>query len=153
MKWLRDCSLQEVAKALAWLLLLVIFTYTPVLYALFLKESCLWTEYFTLQGGAFALFVNIGVLGMVMIDFFSVRPSLDASEAVLVFASIFFVFIIYFHSSMVLNGEVAVYKPIINNRWLSPVAHLCFLLIVWYFKFLSIRKPKDRPSIIATPIS
>lgn len=143
-------NVQNIWRALAWVLLLVIFTYTPIVAAAFMKEGDVLAEYFKSQHHAIALFVNIGLLGMVLIDYFSVYPTVDGRLAIILSVGVLALFVIYIHAGIVFYDKGSLYKGIINNRWLSVAAHIVLLLIVGFIKFLSLSKPG--PYLVATEV-
>lgn len=140
----------NILKALMWLLLLVIFTYTPILVSLLLNNGSVMEAYFNSQHQAISLFINLGLLGMVLIDYFSVFPSIDGKMVVYLSIGVLALFVIYVHSGIIFYGNGYLYKGIINNQWLSVTAHIILLLIVLYIKYLSLSKPNSY--IVATSV-
>lgn len=140
----------NILKALMWLSLLVIFTYTPILVSLLLNNGSVMEAYFNSQHQAISLFINLGLLGMVLIDYFSVFPSIDGKMVVYLSIGVLALFVIYVHSGIIFYGNGYLYKGIINNQWLSVTAHIILLLIVLYIKYLSLSKPNSY--IVATRV-
>lgn len=140
----------NILKALMWLSLLVIFTYTPILVSLLLNNGSVMEAYFNSQHQAISLFINLGLLGMVLIDYFSVFPSIDGKMVVYLSIGVLALFVIYVHSGIIFYGNGYLYKGIINNQWLSVTAHIILLLIILYIKYLSLSKPNSY--IVATRV-
>ena len=135
---------------MAWLGLLVIFTYTPIIAAIFVKNGNIVMEYFNMQHQAISLFVNMGLIGMVLIDYFTTSHSIDRYTMCLIFIGILALFVIYVHTGIIYNGKGGLYTRIINNKWLSFVAHVVLLFVVGIIKYLSMNKPE--PYIVAEQI-
>lgn len=143
-------KVMNVLKALAWLLLLVLFTYTPIVAAMFMNNGSVVDSYFESQHLAISLFVNLGLLGMVLIDYFSVSPTIDWRVALILSIGVFATFVVYVHCGIIHDEKGYLYKYIINNRWLSPLFHCVLLTVIWYIKYRSLSKPGSY--IIATRI-
>ena len=141
-----------VLKTLSWVILLAIFTYTTLFAELFKSEGNVLCAYYKMQETEIALLVNLGILGMVMVDYFGTRLGIDGKKTLDVFIGIFAIFIVYIHSGIMSSGTGSSYICIVNNNFLSLVAHLVFLSIASYFKYLSLRKPKEERSFVATTV-
>lgn len=140
----------NVLKALAWLLLLVLFTYTPIIAAMFMNNGSVVVSYFESQHLAISLFVNLGLLGMVLIDYFSVYPTIDGRIALVLSIGVFATFVIYVHCGIISHDNGHLYRGIINNKWLSPLSHSVLLVVIWHIKYRSLNKPDSY--IIATKV-
>ena len=141
-----------ISRTLFWLMLLVLFTYTPIFAELFKDEGNVLSLYYKIQKEDIALFVNIGLLGMVMIDYFGTKFALNVFRTLLLFFGIVAIFVIYVHSGIMDSNTGDRYIPIVNNNFLSLIAHAVLLLIAGYFKYISLMKPKDERSYAATSI-
>lgn len=142
--------IMNILKALAWLLLLVLFTYTPIIAAMFMNNGSVVDSYYESQHMAISLFVNLGLLGMVLIDYFSVYPTIDWRVALVLSIGVFATFVIYVHCGIIYHGKGYLYKYIINNIWLSPISHCVLLAVIWNIKYRSLSKPVSY--IIATKV-
>lgn len=143
-------NLMDKMKALAWLLLLVFFTYTPILATMFLSGGSMLDAYYDSQYRPVALFVNLGLLAMVLIDYFSVYPTIDRRLALVLSLGVFAAFVVYVHAGIVHFEKGYLYKGIINNRWLALAAHGILLMVVWFIKFRSLNKPSSY--LVATEV-
>lgn len=136
--------------AIGWLLLLIFFTYTSLVATLFMADGDFLTDYVESQHQSVALFVNIGLLCMVSIDYFCNKPYLDLKYAIILFIGIISLFVVYAHSGILFTKTGYLYKRILNNNWLSFFAHIVFLGTVLIIKYWSLRKPDAY--VIATEI-
>lgn len=134
---------QDIGKAFTWLMLLVLFTYTPIISAMLVKDGNALIEYINNQHQAISLFVNLGMLGMVLIDYFGALPSIDGKTTILLSMGVLALFVIYVHSGIIYGGNGYLYRCVINNKWLSIVAHIVFLFIVGKIKYLSLNKTES----------
>jgi hypothetical protein len=141
-----------IGRTLFWLMLLVLFTYTPIFAELFKINGNVLCAYYKMQKEDIALFVNIGLLGMVMIDYFGTKFAINGFRTLLLFFGIVAVFVIYVHSGIMDSNTGDNYAKIVNNNYLSMIAHVVLLLIAGYFKFVSLMKPKDERSYAATSV-
>lgn len=141
-----------ISRTLFWLMLLVLFTYTPIFAELFKDEGNVLCIYYKIQKEDIALFVNIGLLGMVMIDYFGTKFALNGFRTLLLFFGIVAIFVIYVHSGIMDSNTGEKYIRIVNNNFLSLIAHAVLLVIAGYFKYISLMKPKDERSYAATSV-
>lgn len=139
-------------RTVFWLMLLVLFTYTPVFAESFKENGDILGAYYKMQKEDIALFVNIGLLGMVMVDYFSTKLAINAVRTLLLFFGIIAVFVIYVHSGIMFSETGNDYIKIVNNNYLSIIAHVVLLLIAGYYKYVSLMKPKNEHSYAATSI-
>lgn len=145
-------TVQVIARTLFWLLLLVLFTYTPIFAEMFKKGGDILCAYYMMQKENIALFVNIGILGMVIIDYFGTKLAINGFRTLLLFFGIVAIFVIYIHSGIMYSNAGNDYIKIVNNNCLSMIAHAVLLVIAGYFKYISLMKPKDERSYVATSI-
>lgn len=90
-----------IGRTVFWLMLLVLFTYTPIFAELFKENGNVLCIYFKMQKEDIALFVNIGLLGMVMIDYFGTKFAINAFRTLLLF------FVIYYcYSQLLVHSSV-----------------------------------------------
>lgn len=141
-----------IGRTVFWLMLLVLFTYTPIFAELFKENGNVLCIYYKMQKEDIALFVNIGLLGMVMIDYFGTKFAINAFRTLLLFFGIVAIFVIYVHSGIMFSNAGDGYTKIVNNNYLSIIAHVVLLFIAGYFKYVSLMKPKDERSYVATSI-
>lgn len=144
--------LRVIAKTVFWLMLLVLFTYTPLFAEMLKTEGNVLCVYYCMQKEGIALFVNIGLLGMVMIDYFGTKFDINGFRTSLLFLGIIAIFVIYFHSGIMNSNTGDEYVKIVNNNFMSIIAHIILLMIVGYFKFISLMKPVDERSYAATSV-
>lgn len=141
-----------IGRTVFWIMLLVLFTYTPIFAELFKEGGDVFCAYYKMQKEDIALFVNIGLLGMVMIDYFGTKFAISGLRTLLLFFGIVAVFVINVHSRIMDSNTGYLYTKIVNNNYLSIIAHAVLLLIAGYFKFVSLMKPKDERSYAATSV-
>lgn len=144
--------LRVIAKTVFWLMLLVLFTYTPLFAEMLKTEGNVLCAYYCMQKEGIALFVNIGLLGMVMIDYFGTKFDINGFRTSLLFLGIIAIFVIYFHSGIMNSNTGDEYVKIVNNNFMSIISHIVLLMIVGYFKFISLMKPVDERSYAATSV-
>ena len=141
-----------ILRSAVWVLFLVFFTYTPVIVALFVTDKDVLCTYYEMQKAPVSLLVNFGLLGMVVWDYFSVKPTMDIRVTICLFVGLLALFVIFFHANIMFTGTGKSYSDIINNDCLSFIAHFILLLAVGYLKYLSAKEPHEKAAIVVTPV-
>ena len=78
---------------------------------------------------------------MVLIDYFSVYPTIDGRLAIVLSIGVLALFVIYVHTGIVFYKKGYLYNQWINNNWLSVAAHVVLLFVIGLIKYLSLSKP------------
>lgn len=77
-----------IGRTVFWLMLIMLFTYTPIFAELLKAKGNILCAYYNMQKEDIALFVNIGLLGMVMIDYFGTKFAINGFRTLLLFFGI-----------------------------------------------------------------
>lgn len=122
-----------------WLALITLFTYTSLIhFALRISGIPFFHEYCSNQQYGISLFVNLGLLSMVMFDYIGMGEKITAKMVVLILFAVFLIFGIYLHANIYIAQKLQDYICPINSNYLSIVLHLLFYVILYYIKVKSI---------------
>ena len=140
------------AISLSWLLLIIFFTYTTILAAIFLTEESFDTEYFSCQCMIISMIVNIGLMAMVVFDLMSAGKQLSNLDVFFLLVGICFAVGIYGHAGIMCNNSNGQYTFPLNWKGFSFVLHLLLFIILWRLKAKSLFVVADSRTCIAKKI-
>ena len=120
-----------------WLLLIVLFTYTPLVSAGLKVDVVFADTYCRNQYDWIAMFVNFGLLLMVVFDYWGTgkRPTTVLWAWSIVASAI--VMAIFAHTGMYVRKELTAYVHPFSDYRLSYILHLAFFGILLYIKIKS----------------
>ncbi len=134
----------HVVLSIAWLILIVFFTYTPLVH--FALKSTANTsfisEYSNHQYCGIALIVNLGLLIMVIFDYIGANKKVSVKLLVSVLVAVALIIGIYLHVGAYVANTLWQYIYPIKSHSLSIVFHVLFLLIVLSIKTKSMESNK-----------
>lgn len=120
--------------ALAWLLLMVFFTYTAILSESMVAANSFESVHWTNQCTLIALIVNCGLLFMVVFDYMLAGKSIPHVVLWMVFIGIILAIGIYGHTKVLYASETEKYKFPLSWEPLARWLHLLFLIILLWLK-------------------
>ena len=120
--------------ALAWLLLMVFFTYTTILSESMVAGSSFECVHWTNQYSLIAMMVNCGLLFMVVFDYMLIGKSMSFTMIWVIFLGIIIAICIYGHTSIMATNTASEYKSPLDWPSLSICLHLVFLIILLWLK-------------------
>lgn len=123
-------------RSLFWVVLMVFFTYTPILISFLMVGDSVDAVYFENQSRRISLFINIGLIVMVFFDYFNSNGQvhLKSEFVVLMLIGILLSIAIFFHSDVVYKNKLDRFVSPISWQGLSYLFHLLFLIILWILK-------------------
>lgn len=120
--------------ALAWMMLLIIFTYTAIISDSMMVgitfESAHWNNQYSL----ISLIVNCGLLFMVTFDYMLAGKSIPYSVVWTIFIGIILAIGIYGHAGILYSNTISDYKLPLNWPPLARWLHLIFLVTLLWLK-------------------
>lgn len=120
--------------ALAWLLLMVFFTYTAILSESMVAANSFASVHWTNQCTLISLIVNCGLLFMVIFDYMLAGKNIPHIVMWMVFFGIIFAIGIYGHTKILFASEVEKYEFPLNWSPLARCLHLFFLIVLLWLK-------------------
>lgn len=129
--------------SIAWLILIVLFTYTPLVHhALKISEVPFVEEYCNNQQCGISLLVNLGLLLMVVFDYIGAGKHSTTKLLLLVLCAVFVAFGIYLHTGSYVAKELSHYVYPISENNLSMFLHVFFFGILLYIKVESMEEQR-----------
>ena len=116
--------------ALAWLMLMVFFTYTAILKGAMMVENTLEYAHWSNQCNVIALIVNIGLIAMIIFDYRLSSNNMSHTMLWLIFIGIFLAIGIYGHALIHQSDSLSDYRIPLSWSPLSMSLHLAFLLVL-----------------------
>ncbi len=141
------------AISLSWLLLIIFFTYTTILAAIFLTGKSFDAEYFRCQSMIISMIVNIGLMAMVEFDLMAAGKQISHSNVFFLLVGICFAVGIYGHADIMCNKSDGQYTFPLNWNGFSFVLHLLLFIILWILKAKSLFVVADSRTCIAKKIN
>ena len=144
MRQLFNALLKEMCKwryyliALAWLMLMVFFTYTAILSEALMAGRTLEYAHCNNQCTLIALIVNCGLLFMVIFDYMLAGKDISHTMMWFIFIGIILAIGIYGHAGILKSDTLTSYKYPLSWSPLSQSLHLAFLIILLGLKERSI---------------
>ena len=116
--------------ALAWLMLMIFFTYSTILSEAMMIGNTLEHAHWNNQCTLIALIVNCGLLFMVIFDYMLAGKEISHSMMWFIFLGIVLAIGIYGHTRILESDTLSSYKYPLNWSPLSMLLHLAFLLVL-----------------------
>lgn len=120
--------------ALAWLLLMVFFTYTAILSGFLVAGSSFDSVHWSNQCTVISMIVNCGLLFMVVFDYMLAGKNIPHVMVWMIFLGIVIAFGIYGHTCIMASNMAPKYKSPLNWPYLSLWLHFVFLFILLWLK-------------------
>lgn len=135
--------------AIAYMLLLFVFSYTSILNAVLNQQISVQEEYFASQSLWFSSMVNFGLLFMVMIDYYGTNKPMGAKRfTVGVVIGCFLIIalreLVYLHTTK----EYLNYISPINQDWIVYLIHFLFFCCMVFLKKETITINKEKISAV-----
>lgn len=134
--------------SISWLALLLVFTYTPLIHAMLKGGEVFKNVYFESQSSWSAMFVNGGLLLMLIVDYWGAQKQPTIVIWGLSIFAILLAMIIFAHTGAYAAGELSEYQYLLNDYRFSYSLHIAFLGILLYIKIRSMVKDSDDNSLI-----
>lgn len=140
MNILIEILIKEVSKwkyyliALAWIILMVFFTYTTILSEAMMVGKSLENIHWSNQCSMISLIVNCGLLFMIVFDYMLAGKDISHTMMWFIFLGIILAIGIYGHTKILVNSTLSYYKFPLNWPLLSLYLHLAFLIILLWLK-------------------
>lgn len=129
--------------ALAWLLFLMFFTHSGLIYEYFLVNGDITNKFYRSQASLLGMFVNISLIAMIMTDFWFTTHHTPRKSSIFVFISLMLCLGIMFHCSECSKGNLSNYIFPISSPSFSLWLYGILLIIVYSLRVISIK-----PSVI-----
>lgn len=120
--------------ALAWLLMMVFFTYTVILSESMMAGSSFYSVHWSNQNSLISMVVNCGMLFMIVFDYMLAGKSVPNTMVWVIFFGIVLAIGIYGHSGIMFSGSSAAYKSPLNCQSFTLWLHLVFLFVLLWLK-------------------
>ena len=134
--------------ALAWLLLMVFFTYTAILSGVMMANSNFDSVHWTNQCTVISMIVNCGLLFMVVFDYMLAGKNVPHTMVWVIFLGIIIAIGIFGHTGIMVTGKAANYKFPLNWPSLSLWLHLAFLFILLWLKERAVELDMSESEIV-----
>lgn len=121
-----------------WLLLIILFTYTPLVSVGLKVDEVFADAYCNNQCGWIAMFVNFGLLLMVVFDYWGTGKRPTTALWVWSIVAIVVAMLIFAHTGMYVNHILHKFVYPLSDYRLSYALHLFFFGILLYIKIKSL---------------
>ena len=132
------CMWRYYVIALSWLLLMMIFTYTVIVYGAMVVGNSLNSVHWENQSSLISLVVNCGLVFMAVFDYLLTGKSISYKMMTTIFVGIIFAIGIYGHTGIMATHTETNYKCPLNWPNLSLWMHTLYLIILLWLKERSI---------------
>ncbi len=140
--WKANCS--YIFTALLWVCFMIFFTYTTLIVALIETKTDFIKTFHNEQAGFISLFVNFGIIFMLVFDIVSVKGNrINKYDYILPFVAIAFCLIVLAHSRICNLNILGNYICLINSPYLSIIAFVLYILCIWLLKTMALLPPVD----------
>lgn len=130
--------------AISWLLLMMVFTYTVIVYQSMIAGNSLNSVHWGNQSSLIALIVNCGLLFMAVFDYMLTGKPISYKMMITIFVGIIIAIGIYGHTGIMASHIETNYKFPLNWSNLSLCMHTLFLMILLWLKERSIEGDEER---------
>lgn len=155
METLKKAIVNEIGKyryyliALAWIMLMVFFTYTAILSEAMMAGKSLEDVHWANQCTMISLIVNCGLLFMVVFDYMLAGKQISHTMMWLIFLDIILAIGIYGHTRILEDNALDNYKYPLSWSSLSLCLHLAFLIILLWLKERAIEQDMSEVVIVS----
>lgn len=140
-KWFNDNpKIKATTFSALWLMMLLVFTYTPLFSAMIHVNGKFMAEYFKMESQMISMVVNFGLVFMLTIDSWGTNQEQTVWQQILNYLSFFLVIGIYWHSQYCqqeINGNL---EWFLSWEGCSIVMHVMLLGILLISKSCSVYK-------------
>lgn len=128
---------RNLSKALAYIGLLVLFTYTPVVLAGISENVSFWDSYVKSQGSFLGLFVNIGLLLLLVIDY---EPGQSMIPRKMLTGTIFVIMLTVVIAGLAYNCRHRHIDLIwmLDKSWFVLFLHVMFVICLISVKYITL---------------
>ncbi|MDR2424455.1 MAG: hypothetical protein LBD59_06990 [Prevotellaceae bacterium] len=130
------------AYSFLWVSFVLFFVYASIVSSIFMKDKSFTEEYLKLQSNIPAMFVNFGVMFMLVIDNLWNRYTENRYFLLLVVFSMFIIMALYGHAQAYFDNSRN-YISLIKKSWISYLLQGLFVLILLISKYKTIEIIKD----------
>lgn len=120
--------------ALAWLMLMFFFTYTAIISEAMMLDKSLIDAHWINQCSFISLFINCGLLSMIVFDYLQPRREITHAMILFIFLGLFLALGIYGHTSIIEDNRLHCYDYPLKWKPLSLWLHLFFLFVLLWLK-------------------
>lgn len=123
---------------MAYIGLLVLFTYTPVVLVGLREDVSFWDSYIKSQSNFFSLFVNIGLLLLLVIDY---EPGQSFAPKNLLFGTIIAIMLAVVIAGLAYNCQIRHLDLIwvFDKSWFVLLLHTLFILYLMRVKYMTLK--------------
>ena len=134
-------NIVHLVEAIAYIFLLMLFTYTPVFVAgLKTVENC-WQTYVDNQSSLFALLTNFGLLFLIVVDYASGKSKVEAKNLLYISAVFFIDVTIYGHAKVMAHPDIYKdYECLLEFPRLFAILHWLTIGSLIYFKYQTLKE-------------
>ena len=125
---------RAIRMAASWLLFMLFFTYTSLIVELFEVEGDFLQLFYTEQRKYVSLFVNTGIVIMLLFDYSACEVSLSPKSYRLPFVAIVCCLALMAHCDLKMENQISQYRFPINLDYLSVIIYGFFVLLVYQLK-------------------
>ena len=138
----RNTRTGRVAYSCLWVGFVLFFVYASIVSSIFLNDKSFTAEYLKLQSNIPAMFVNFGMIFMLVIDNFWHEYADNKYFLLLVVASVFVIMALYGHAQCYFDNSKN-YIPLIKESWISYLLQSLFILTLLIARYKTIEIIKD----------
>lgn len=120
--------------ALAWLVLMIFFTYTAIFTDSMLVGHTLESAHWNNQSSLISLIVNCGLLFMIVFDYMLAGKNIPNTMMWVIFIGIILAIGVFGHTKLLEANTVSTYKFPLNWNHLAQCLHILFLIILLWLK-------------------
>lgn len=134
-------NIVHLGETIAYIFLLMFFTYTPVFVAgLKTVENC-WQTYVENQSSLYALLTNFGLLFLIVVDYTSGKSRLEAKNLLYISTVFFIDVIIYGHAKVMAHPNLYKdYECLLEIPWLFAILHWITIGSLIYYKYQTLKE-------------
>lgn len=137
--WSYICSIKRsLPLAFMWMLFMAFFTYTILFVALIEKDVDFASIFYNQQSSYISLFVNFGLVIMLVFDYASSHKTISLSSFILPFIAILLCIVIKGHCDCNMDGTLIKYIWPISYEPLSIIIYVVFLFLIFILKVISL---------------
>lgn len=133
-------NIHAIFLACMWVIFMVFFTYTDLVYELFLDNGDFCNLFYKTQCEYVSLFVNVGIVIMLLFDNHVSNDKLHGVAYYLPIVAIVLCLFINAHCSLHIENELTKFVKPISWECLSIITHIIFLGLVFILKARSLWK-------------
>lgn len=134
----KNPKVKAVSFSLLWLLMLLVFTYTPLFSAMIHVNGDVMVEYFRMESQKIAMIVNFGLVFMLVVDSWGANQDQEIWQQIMNYLSFFLVIGIYWHSQYCQQELNENLECFLSWKGCSFMMHFVLLIILLISKSCSV---------------